>query len=81
MKKLGVILALFAAIAASPAMAHGFGGGHGFHGGRSVGHGFGGRGGWRGGAALGGLGIAGAYGASQCYQWDGYQWVWVCPSW
>jgi hypothetical protein len=88
MKKLGIILTIVAALAASPAFAFGHGGGHGgFHGGgfhgfagRSVGHGFG-----HGGAALG-LGVLGAgaiYGASQCYAWNGWTWVYVCgyPSW
>jgi hypothetical protein len=97
MKKL-LAISLAAILTASPAFAFGHGGGGhgghfgggGFHGGfgrghfagRSVGHGFHGRGlGW-GGAALG-LGAGAIYGASQCYAWNGWTWVYVCgyPGW
>jgi hypothetical protein len=88
MKKLVFTLTLFMALATSPAFAFGHGGhgGGGFHGGghfggRSVGH-FGGRGlGWA--VPALGAGVIGGYGVSECYQWNGWQWVYVCgyPNW
>jgi hypothetical protein len=88
MKKLGLVLALSLGLATSPALAlHGGGQGGHFGGGGQ----FAGRSVARGGFGRGGLGwavpalggVIGGYGVSECYQWNGWRWVWVCgyPAW